>query len=86
MNTLNFFLHLESDIMHIILLAAATIAATLMQCSLKELMVTLSTHKIKAGKDTITKKLTLRQVCLLLPKQFLQSIIVQILNVFARRK
>ncbi|KAL4293442.1 hypothetical protein AHAS_Ahas18G0128500 [Arachis hypogaea] len=40
---------------------AATIAATLMQCSLKELMVTLSTHKIKAGKDTITKKLTLRQ-------------------------
>ncbi|MED6168755.1 hypothetical protein PIB30_014444 [Stylosanthes scabra] len=40
---------------------AATIAASLMECSLKELMVTLSTHKIKAGKDTITKKLTLRQ-------------------------
>ncbi|KAI4322882.1 hypothetical protein L6164_022533 [Bauhinia variegata] len=36
-------------------------AAQLMGCSSRELMVALTTRKIKAGKDTISKKLTLRQ-------------------------
>ncbi|XP_047182056.1 myosin-2-like isoform X1 [Vigna umbellata] len=40
---------------------AVTNAAVLMGCSSQELMTVLSTHKIQAGKDTITKKLTLRQ-------------------------
>ncbi|XP_022632669.1 myosin-2 isoform X4 [Vigna radiata var. radiata] len=40
---------------------AVTNAAVLMGCSSQELMAVLSTHKIQAGKDTITKKLTLRQ-------------------------
>jgi len=43
-------------------LAAVTNAAVLMGCSSQELMAALSTHKIQAGKDTITKTLTLRQV------------------------
>ncbi|KAK7401855.1 hypothetical protein VNO78_13680 [Psophocarpus tetragonolobus] len=40
---------------------AVTTAAFLMGCSSKELMEALSTHKIQAGRDTITKRLTLRQ-------------------------
>ncbi|XP_045801422.1 myosin-2-like [Trifolium pratense] len=40
---------------------AVTSAASLMGCSPEGLMTVLSTHKIKAGKDTITKTLTLRQ-------------------------
>ncbi|RZB77043.1 myosin-2-like isoform X2 [Glycine soja] len=40
---------------------AVTNAALLMGCSSHELMEALSTHKIQAGKDTITKTLTLRQ-------------------------
>ncbi|XP_020223619.1 myosin-2 isoform X2 [Cajanus cajan] len=40
---------------------AVTNAALLMGCSSQELMEALSTHKIQAGKDTITKTLTLRQ-------------------------
>lgn len=46
--------------------AAINSAARLMGCSSQELMVTLSTRKILAGKDTIAKKLTLWQVCLLI--------------------
>ncbi|KAJ1381655.1 P-loop containing nucleoside triphosphate hydrolase [Sesbania bispinosa] len=40
---------------------AVTSAALLMGCSSQELMTALSTHKIQAGKDTITKRLTLQQ-------------------------
>lgn len=40
---------------------AVTSAALLMGCSSRDLMAALSTHKIQAGKDTITKTLTLRQ-------------------------
>ncbi|KAH1218503.1 Myosin-2 [Glycine max] len=40
---------------------AVTNAALLMGCSSHELMEALSTRKIQAGKDTITKTLTLRQ-------------------------
>ncbi|XP_027343633.1 myosin-2 isoform X2 [Abrus precatorius] len=40
---------------------AVTCAALLMGCSSQELMAALSTHKIQAGKDTITKMLNLRQ-------------------------
>ncbi|XP_027929461.1 myosin-2-like isoform X2 [Vigna unguiculata] len=40
---------------------AVTNASVLMGCSSQELMAVLSTHKIQAGKDTITKKLTSRQ-------------------------
>ncbi|WJX73410.1 Myosin-2, variant 3 [Trifolium repens] len=40
---------------------AVTSAASLMGCSPQGLMTVLSTHKIQAGKDTITKTLTLRQ-------------------------
>uniref|UniRef100_K7LWB7 Myosin motor domain-containing protein n=1 Tax=Glycine max TaxID=3847 RepID=K7LWB7_SOYBN len=40
---------------------SVTNAALLMGCSSHELMEALSTHKIQAGKDTITKTLTLRQ-------------------------
>ncbi|KAK4285989.1 hypothetical protein QN277_002610 [Acacia crassicarpa] len=40
---------------------AVTKAALLMGCSSQDLMVTLSTRKIQAGKDTIAKKLTLWQ-------------------------
>lgn len=40
---------------------AVTSAASLMGCSSRGLMTVLSTHIIQAGKDTITKTLTLRQ-------------------------
>lgn len=40
---------------------AITTAASLMGCSVQNLMVALSTHNIQAGKDSIAKKLTLRQ-------------------------
>ncbi|KAK7335378.1 hypothetical protein VNO80_27178 [Phaseolus coccineus] len=40
---------------------AVTNAAVLMGCRPQELMAALSTHKIQAGKDTITKTLTMRQ-------------------------
>ncbi|KAI9093230.1 hypothetical protein K1719_027244 [Acacia pycnantha] len=40
---------------------AVTNAALLMGCSSQDLMVTLSTRKIRAGKDNIAKKLTLWQ-------------------------
>ncbi|XP_054815599.1 myosin-2 isoform X3 [Prosopis cineraria] len=40
---------------------AVTSAALLMGCSSKDLMVTLSTRKIQAGKDSIAKRLTLWQ-------------------------
>ncbi|XP_038685898.1 myosin-2 [Tripterygium wilfordii] len=40
---------------------AVNIAARLLGCSMQELMLALSTHKIQAGKDIITKKLTLQQ-------------------------
>ncbi|GAV85356.1 LOW QUALITY PROTEIN: Myosin_head domain-containing protein [Cephalotus follicularis] len=48
---------------HVLVLAdeALSNAARLMNCSAPELMLALSTHKIQAGKDCITKKLTLRQ-------------------------
>lgn len=40
---------------------AVTNSATLMGCSVQELMLALSTHYIQAGKDSIAKTLTLRQ-------------------------
>ncbi|KAK4796631.1 hypothetical protein SAY86_028957 [Trapa natans] len=40
---------------------AVTTAARLMGCTTVDLMLVLSTHKIVAGKDTISKKLTLQQ-------------------------
>ncbi|KAK4255746.1 hypothetical protein QN277_008704 [Acacia crassicarpa] len=40
---------------------AVTIAAMLMGCSSQELIVTLSTSKVQAGKDSIAKSLTLKQ-------------------------
>lgn len=59
-------INLKSDFCLYFLLAAVSNAASLMGCSSQELITVLSTHKIKAGKDTITKTLTLRQVHLLL--------------------
>lgn len=46
----------------IALSTAVTIVARLLGCAAEDLMVALSTRKIKAGKDNITKKLTLQQV------------------------
>ncbi|KAK9268785.1 hypothetical protein L1049_000548 [Liquidambar formosana] len=40
---------------------AVTTAARLMGCSAQDLMLAISTHKIQAGKDSIAKKLTMRQ-------------------------
>ncbi|GLT62517.1 hypothetical protein SLA2020_351490, partial [Shorea laevis] len=40
---------------------AVTNAARLIGCSSQELVLSLSTHKIQAGKDTIAKRLTLQQ-------------------------
>ncbi|XP_050216632.1 myosin-2 isoform X2 [Mercurialis annua] len=40
---------------------ALTNAARLMGCSLEDLMLALSTHKIRFGKDDVVKKLTFRQ-------------------------
>ncbi|KAF5949106.1 hypothetical protein HYC85_015063 [Camellia sinensis] len=40
---------------------AVTSAARLMGCSTQDLMLALSTHRIQAGKDTVSKKLTLQQ-------------------------
>jgi myosin heavy subunit len=59
-------LNLKSDVYLYFLLAAVTSAASLMGCSPQGLMTVLSTHKIQAGKDTITKTLTFRQVYFLL--------------------
>lgn len=63
---MKFQLLLENDSLIFFSFAAVTNAASLMGCSSQELMATISTHRIQAGKDTITKRLTLRQVCLLL--------------------
>jgi len=54
--------NLKSDVCLYFILAAVTSAASLMGCSSRGLMTVLSTHIIQAGKDTITKTLTLRQV------------------------
>ena len=62
-------------------LAAVTSAASLMGCSSQGLMTVLSTHIIQAGKDTITKTLTLRQVRLLL-EQFSQGQFVTVITFF----
>ncbi|XP_052177405.1 myosin-2 [Diospyros lotus] len=40
---------------------AVTTAARLMGCSTQDLMLALSTHRIRAGKDSVAKKLTLQQ-------------------------
>uniref|UniRef100_A0A6N2MHE8 Myosin motor domain-containing protein n=1 Tax=Salix viminalis TaxID=40686 RepID=A0A6N2MHE8_SALVM len=40
---------------------AVNSAARLINCSAQDLILALSTHKIQAGKDSITKKLTLQQ-------------------------
>lgn len=48
----------------ILFLAAVTNVAMLMGCNSKDLMVVLSTCKLRAGRDCIAKRLTLRQVCL----------------------
>ncbi|CAL5341893.1 unnamed protein product [Camellia sinensis] len=40
---------------------AVTSAARLIGCSTQDLMLALSTHRIQAGKDTVSKKLTLQQ-------------------------
>ncbi|KAB5521493.1 hypothetical protein DKX38_025812 [Salix brachista] len=45
---------------------AVNSAARLINCSAQDLILALSTHKIQAGKDSITKKLTLQQACSLL--------------------
>ena len=48
------------------LLAAVENAARLINCSARDLMLALSTHKIQAGKDFIAKNLTMQKVCLVL--------------------
>ena len=52
----------------VFLLAAVNSAARLINCSAQDLILALSTHKIQAGKDSITKKLTLQQACLVRSK------------------
>jgi hypothetical protein len=50
----------------VFLLAAVNSAARLLNCSAQDLMLALSSHKIQAGKDSIAKKLTMQQACLVL--------------------
>jgi len=48
--------------MYFFLIAVATTAG-LLGCSVDDLALALSVRRIKAGKDSISKKLTLQQVC-----------------------
>lgn len=43
-------------------IAAVFNASSLIGCTVQDLMLVLSTHKIQAGKDEVAKRLTLQQV------------------------